>query len=166
MLSNERVFAAVAAFGVFVAFAGADAHPGQTGLALQQDSTAITKVDYYYSSQYDDRAGYYYRGSPLDIPVMVLGGVANLIGGPFGVFDAESCYARPYYVSTYYGSPYYYYETYSDSSYYNSPYGRGGYYLDSRYDRDRRYYRSHREYEIYNGYDYSYYYNVRYERYR
>ena len=171
MLSKRRVFAAVAAFGVFAAFTGADAHPGLTGLALQQDDTAITKVDYYYSGQYNGGDDYYfrgsyYRGSPFDFPVTVLGGVANLLGGVFSVFDDESCYSRPYYVSAYYGSPYYYSETYRDSSYYNSPYSRGGYYFDSHYNRDRSYYRSHREYEIYNGYDYSYYYNVGYGRYR
>jgi hypothetical protein len=190
MLSKGRVFAAVAAFCVFAAFTGTDAHPGLTGLALQQDNTAITKVDYYYSGQYDDRDGYYYRGNPFEIPVIVLGGVTNLIGGVFGVFDDESSYSQPCYVSTYYGSPYYYktyrdssfynspyylstyygspyyYERYRDSSLYNSPYGRGGYYLDSRYDRDRPNYRSHREHELYNGYDYSYYYNVGFGRYR
>jgi hypothetical protein len=170
MLCKGRIFAAIAAFGAFAACQDVNAHPGSTGLGLQQDDAAITKVDYYYSGDYGDGDGYYHRANPLEIPVKVLGGVASLIGGFFSIFDDEDCYSRPYYVSSYYGSPYYheasyYREAYDGGSDDDSPYGRDNYYLDARYG-GRQSYRAHREYELFNGYDYTYYYNEGYGRYR
>jgi len=159
MLSKGRVLAAVAAFAAIAAFTGANAQPGLIGLAFEDNDTAITKVEYYYSDRYEDR--YYHEDSPLILPFAVLGGVAGLVHGVLSsVFDDDYYCDRPYYVSAYYGSPYYR-DAYDDRSYDDRRYGRDDYYIDARYGDDERPYRYRARYSEYQrniGYDYTYYY--------
>jgi hypothetical protein len=165
MLCKGHVFAAVVAFGAFAPFTGASAHMALTGLAPRQDNTAITKVDYYYSGEYDRGEDLNCVENPLEIPFKILGGVASLLTGVLsGAFDDDgSYYSQSFYVSPYYGSPYYR-ESVSYSSYYGSAYDRDRYYFDSRYGGRGAYeYRSdYSEYERSNGYDYTHYYNDAY----
>lgn len=168
MLCKGRVFAVVAAFGAFAVFVGANAQPGLSGLALRQDNTAITKVDYYYPGHYDYGYGedFSYLDSPFGIPIKVLGGVAGLFSGVIsGAFDDSSDYCRPCFGGTYYDSPYYG-ESYNYGSYNSSRYGRNGYYFDTHDDgREPHGYRTgYSEYERNIGYDYTYYYPDTYYR--
>ncbi len=165
MLCKGRIFAAVAAFGAFASFTGATAQPASIGLALQQDNTAITKVDYYYPGRYGYEDDSYYEDRPFPIPI--IGGVAALVGGVLsGAFDDSPYNSPPCYVSPYYGSPYYR-ESYRYTSYDYNPYDRDRYYFDShsegRGDYSDRW--RHSEYERFVGYDYTYYYHDAYYRY-